>query len=273
MTKINSKLSTPVAVLVALLCGYSAASSPVSELSVSKTQKHVCSGEIKSFAVNVSDRLPSSAVAPAMVESYQGRNAHGQNDYFADISAEGAYTWKPQKFPLKVFMQPGTGVDGYKANMPDVLRASFDEWQTASEGRVSWTEVSTPESADINVVWTDRAVDNGRGTEGGRTRTYALINHATNKGVINKAEMTLLTELPNGQLGDKDIKRAYLHEVGHAFGLAGHSTVRGDIMYYAVGPRQQPILGDRDIATINRLYSGYPQMTARSGKPSQAPGA
>ena len=255
--------------LVALLCGYSAAVAPMSNQAAGLS-------EANSYAVNVSDRMPSSAFAPAMVPPVQSfshgpdsSHAHARGDYYSDIAADGHYTWKPEKFPIKVYMQPATGVPGYRAVMPDTLRASFNEWQAGTNGRVSWVEVDQAAAADITVSWTDRAVDNGRGTEGGRTKTFARVNQRTNKGIIDRAEMSLLTRLPDGDLSDTEMKSAYLHEVGHAFGLSGHSQTRGDIMFYAVGPKQRPALCDRDIATINRLYDGYPELAraAKSGSP------
>lgn len=248
MIKRNVKLSAPVSVLLALLCGFSAAVSPLN---------NNVSDQAKSFAVNVSDRVPSSAIAPSSVEP-----VFDAGDYLDEIAAEGKYTWKKEKFPLKVFIKPDPTIPGFKTAMPDMVRSSFDEWTEAVSGKVSWAEVSSPAQADITVCWTDEAVDHGRGTEGGRTKTFAKINHATNKGTIDRAEMTLLTRLPYGEghLGDAEMKRAYLHEVGHAYGLTGHSTTRGDVMYYAVGPKQNAILGARDIATLNRLYNGYPEL-------------
>lgn len=255
MIKRNVKISAPVSVFLALLCGFSAAFSPLNNNNVSD--------QAKSFAVNVSDRIPSSAIAPGSVDP-----VFEAGDYLDEIAAEGKYTWKKERFPLKVYIKPDPSVPGFRSVMPDMVRTSFDEWTESVSGKVSWTEVASPAQADISVCWTDEAVDHGKGTEGGRTKTFARINHATNRGTIDRAEMTLLTRLPygGGHLGDTEIKRAYLHEVGHAFGLTGHSSTRGDVMYYAVGPRQDAILGARDIATLNRLYNGYPEISARSLK-------
>ncbi|MBX9721169.1 MAG: matrixin family metalloprotease, partial [Candidatus Obscuribacterales bacterium] len=69
----------------------------------------------------------------------------------------------------------------------------------------------------------------------------------------------LLTELPDRQMTDAEVRKAYLHEVGHAFGIAGHSSDPHDIMYKAVCSQQQPTLDDRDIATINHLYGQEPE--------------
>jgi predicted Zn-dependent protease len=51
------------------------------------------------------------------------------------------------------------------------------------------------------------------------------------------------------------IQATALHELGHAFGLWGHSDNPGDAM--AVSPGSQPVLrlSARDLATIRWLYS------------------
>jgi hypothetical protein len=66
--------------------------------------------------------------------------------------------------------------------------------------------------------------------------------------------MRLLTRLPDREFTEAEVRKAYLHEVGHAFGIAGHSSNRNDIMYFAVSGQQKGDLTDRDIATINYLY-------------------
>lgn len=257
MIKKINKLNLTASLLFAFLCGASAAT--ISSNQLGGEQSH-------SYAVNVTDSAPAAAVAPSVIAPvYLAREAQSQVDYLDEITAEGKYTWKKDRFPLKVYIKPDQTVPGFRNNMPDMVRSSFNEWTESLGGKISWAEVSSPEQADITVGWTALAEDHGRGTEGGRTRTFARINHATNLGTIDKAEMTLLTRLPygSGELGDNEIKRAYLHEVGHAFGLTGHSSTRSDVMYYAVGPRQGASLGERDVATMKRLYDGYPELSSR----------
>jgi hypothetical protein len=186
-------------------------------------------------------------------------------DYLNEASTEGFYRWPVDKLPLKVFFQPSDGVPSYRISLLSTLRSCFDEWADASKGKLAWVEVADPESADIVVRWSSQARECSEGTEAGRTRTYAQLNTATNRGVIHKAEMVLLTRLPDRELSDVEIRKAYLHEVGHALGIAGHSSNRGDIMYFAVSNRGSTHLADRDIATINRLYVDYKPLTSVIG--------
>ncbi len=177
--------------------------------------------------------------------------------YLNDISDEGIYRWEPKKMPIKVYMQDSRQVPGYQSSFRSVLANSFDQWVQASQHKVSWVPVADPARADIVCRWTESAPELADGTEAGRTRTYTRFDTSTNSGTISRATMTLLTRLPERLLRADEIARAYLHEVGHAFGLAGHSPNHEDIMAAVVSRGQKASLSLADVATINTLYAGY----------------
>jgi predicted Zn-dependent protease len=175
-------------------------------------------------------------------------------DYLSEIRSDGYFCWPSNKRPLKVFFQPGDGVPGYKNRFVNCLSSCFDEWANASNGQISWSRVGQPSQADVVVCWTDTVTERAEGTEAGRTKTFASYNTATNCGTIHGAQMLLLTRLPEREFSADELRRAYLHEVGHALGIAGHSKDPNDIMYYAVTEHASPHLDERDRATIDHLY-------------------
>lgn len=179
------------------------------------------------------------------------------SDYLAGVSAEGIYRWKREKFPVKVFMDGNPAVPGYRNSCPDVLASCFDEWVKASEQRLSWVRVFDKGEADIVCGWTDQRQASAEDAEAARTRTYAHLNTSTNQGSIYRATIFFQTRLPERDFTEDEVKKAYLHEVGHAFGLAGHSRTRTDIMYAAVNTSQMTCLSQRDKNTLNRLYGDY----------------
>lgn len=192
----------------------------------------------------------------------QSTNSDYRNDnYLDDIASDGIYRWLPEKLPVKVYIENGANVPGYRSTFRQALTQSFDRWSQLSAGRLGWTEVRDKSRADIVCSWTDQATENDRGTEIGRTKTFTRFDTSTNSGTIQRATMVLLTEMPDRDLSDYEVEKAYLHEVGHAFGLAGHSPVRSDIMAAAINDSQRLDLSRRDINTINRLYSGYEPIT------------
>ena len=176
-------------------------------------------------------------------------------DYISEIKPDGLYCWPASKLPVKVYFQPAKKVLGYKSRFVPCLASCFDEWAAASSGKLSWVRVDDPSQANIVVRWTNAVTERAEGTEAGRTKTFASLNTATNCGTIRGAEIRLLTRLPEREFSSDELRRAYLHEVGHAFGIAGHSHNPEDVMYYAVTQHASPHLDERDKSTINRLYS------------------
>lgn len=174
-------------------------------------------------------------------------------DYVKEVAGDGLFCWMPDKFPIKVFIEDSSSVPGYRASYSGVIADCLDEWVKASNGKLAWVKVDNPELANLTVRWTDQITQRETGTEAGNTKTTTLWNPKTNTGFIQKAEMTLLTELPEREFDDAEVKRAYLHEVGHALGIAGHSKDKDDIMYFAVNHNSQH-LSVRDVGTLNYLY-------------------
>lgn len=181
-------------------------------------------------------------------------------DYLDAVGAQGIYRWSAQRMPLKVYIQDGSGIPGYRPSFRSFLVKSFDEWARISNGRVSWRQVSSPHQADVVCVFTANARSAGhQGFEAGVTQTIIQENRRTGEASIQKAHMTILTQWQGRTFSDDDVYKTCLHEVGHAIGLQGHSNVPSDIMYYAVNPRQTPYLTQRDANTIAKLYSTYGQ--------------
>lgn len=201
-------------------------------------------------------KAPNIAVAPSIpqLEPF----AQSGSDYLASIAEGGILRWDEDRLPLKVFISDGNGVPGYRSSFKQIVTRSFDEWASASKNKLSWKEVDNERQADVILTWTPKLDGPENSPEAGRTSTRVRMNRATGMGVIDFAHIQIQTLINRQQVADGEMWRIVLHEVGHAYGLQGHSPSNGDIMYRAVNPRQSPQLSSRDVATINRLYSGYP---------------
>lgn len=180
-----------------------------------------------------------------------------KRDYLSDVAADGLYCWPRTHLPVKVFFQSGEDVPGFRDSFKRILIACFDEWVQVSEGKLAWLEVSTPQEADVICRWSDQVREGASGAEAGRTKTFATLNTLTNHGIIHRGEMTLLTRLPEREFSDEEVRKSYLHEVGHVFGIAGHSSNHQDIMYYSITGMRHSHLSEADKATINQLYCDY----------------
>lgn len=179
-------------------------------------------------------------------------------DYLDAVGAQGLFRWSAARMPLKVYIQDGFGVPGYRPSFKGFMVKAFDEWARISNGRLSWRQVSSPAQADIVCSFSDTARTAGHGGfEAGVTQTIIQENRFTGESSIQAAKMSILTQWRGRQFTDMDVYKTCLHEVGHAYGLQGHSNNPSDIMYFAVNPRQSATLGQRDANTIARLYTTY----------------
>ncbi|HEY9869506.1 MAG TPA: matrixin family metalloprotease [Candidatus Obscuribacterales bacterium] len=216
-----------------------------------------------SFAAALALPQPAGTATRFSKRDIRPPQAAYTHDYLDDISDEGLFWWAPESMPVRVYIEPGDDVDGYRSNYPAILSNCFDEWVKASGNRLSWAQVERKQDANIVVSFTADAPERSEGTEAGRTRTYTRFNTESNTGIIYKATMALATRLPDREMSDEEVKKTFLHEVGHAFGLAGHSPYRSDIMFARVSRSQAPFLSQRDRSTIVRLYGQYPAVANR----------
>lgn len=225
------------------------------------TRVHSDAVKTDGYASSVKPQLLAQRFGPAVTSA--------TSDYLNECSQEGIYHWPAERLPIKVYMEDGRHVPGYRANFPQILANGFDAWVTATNGKLGWVKVNNKSSADIVVSWTTSTPESEGGTEAGRTRTFTKFDTSTNEGLIYRATMALATRLPERELSDEEVTKTFMHEAGHAYGIAGHSLQRGDIMCAKVNRGQLPVLSGRDKATIVQLYGSYPQC-AQSG-PSNMP--
>lgn len=223
-------------------------------------QKHQVCNHVHSDAATAETAAAASQGKNELLAQrpYRGYNSGSASDYLDDCSQEGIYHWPAERLPIKVYMEDGRGVQGYRPNFPQILSNGFDAWVRATNGKLGWTRVNNKSQADIVVGWTTACPELQGGTEAGRTKTFTKFDTSTNEGLIYRATMNLATKLPERELSDEEVTKTFMHEAGHAFGIAGHSPHRDDIMCAKVNHDQQPVLSARDVATIVRLYGTYP---------------
>jgi predicted Zn-dependent protease len=183
----------------------------------------------------------------------------GRADYLQSVCAQGMYQWTHNRLPIKVFIGPGSAVSGYRPQFDSMISNAFDTWCAASGNTLSWQQVDNAAHADVVISWTNHPTQRVNGTEAGETNAYAKLDHASGRGVIYGAKMSILTELNGQPFSDQFMEKTILHETGHALGLQGHSPVRTDIMYYSINNDQEAQLTERDRTTMARLYADYQQ--------------
>lgn len=205
------------------------------------------------------DRRQVKDIITALERAETGAGADAQlGDYFDSIARDGALHWSVDKLPIKIYVEDGRDVRGYRPSFPKLLIESLDAWVAASGNRLSYVEVPLSSQADVICQWvgSPEAVPEAF-TQSERGVTALRCQ----EGIIYGGTLRILTTpiLKDGVLSDDTIKKACLHETGHMLGLNGHSTNIHDIMFITIdSPALGTCLSKRDTATILRLYNHFP---------------
>jgi predicted Zn-dependent protease len=185
------------------------------------------------------------------------------DDYLAEAVKNGVVRWSPNSMPIRVYIHDAGAVSGYKPQWQDILMRSFTDWSTASHGLVRFKFIKgqpPEEEPDLDCFFVQNApADSNLGeAEAGQARMQ-LYTAGDRTGTIKKGTITLLTKSmsPVLPLTDNRMRVTCLHEIGHALGLAGHTTNPEDIMFYSTSFKDEwRNLSGRDARTIQRLYAG-----------------
>lgn len=178
--------------------------------------------------------------------------------------------WTPGRFPLRLYVESGYGVPGWRPQFNKMVADGLAAWCAASENRITFVQVPSLRGANITCKWTNKPeaipIANAQGYCHFEYMQWQTPKGGTANETISKGAITILTINRNdkSQLSDQVMKSVCIHEVGHALGLAGHSPYPGDIMYPSIGPWAVPtVLTAKDKNTLKHLYQGYKHNTAK----------
>lgn len=216
--------------------------------SLKKEQAGMLAAAGEAHALNQTTRS-SLLQAPAQA-------AMGNDDYVDEASRAGVMTWPSGHMPIRVFVGSGDGVPGFKSHWREILLRSFEDWSKASGGLVRFQLVAKRDDANIDCffVCDDNHATGGMNSdaEAGEAKMF-MDKDGLSNGSIKILTRSLSTILP---LTDNRVRVICLHEIGHALGLAGHTTNPDDIMFYSTSFKDEwRDLSGRDARTIQRLYS------------------
>src|SRR5262249_5466804 len=112
------------------------------------------------------------------------------------------------------------------------------------------TQVSANESADIDVTWINHLVP----------RLLGITRLLIAQGRVHMQIFMLRPTFYEQEIPERALAPAFLHELGHALGLLGHSDSSADVMYpiqFAAGekaPSHSANITARDLNTLKRVY-------------------
>ena len=184
------------------------------------------------------------------------------DDYLATTTRNGIFRWPQSRMPIHVFIHEAgslkgvPGVPGYRPQWKEILTRSFQDWSAASQGTVKFDFVPDASAAQLECWFVAERTEDQSGlrndAEAGETHMYV-----DQQGILNGKIKVLTKSLsPVLPLTDNRMRLICLHEIGHALGLAGHTTNPDDIMFYSTSFKDEwRELSNRDARTIQRLYA------------------
>lgn len=189
------------------------------------------------------------------------KNRQVLQDYLKEACKDSVIRWASNRIPLTLYIDPGNDVPGFRPQFRKYMLEAFDAWQAASGGRIRYKLVGGPKGANIVCHWTNDPRDKRMsGNEQGVTHFEYMYLDGQKRdegGLVRSAEITILLthRFTKRILSDGDMKGVCLHELGHSFGIHGHSKRRSDIMYPYMN--KMSWLSAADANTIVHLYQGY----------------
>jgi hypothetical protein len=164
--------------------------------------------------------------------------------------------WHKDAIPIKVYVRKNIQIPEFYEQFASIVRDSLDQWCAASGGALAYKLVNTKDAANVVCDYTDHRElldpDHELGIEGSTKNRVRMDDNATDWANL----VILVKDRPGAPRFRTRIflTRTCLHELGHVFGMQGHSPNSNDVMYAAATLKDVPMLSERDKATIKQVY-------------------
>lgn len=217
---------------------------------------------------NAPDAVQVRSIISALSEKAANFTSDPQKADYSDAVCENGkfFRWPRERLPIKVFVDSGDMVEGFKPEFRFAFFEALNAWVKASQNRLHYVLVDRKEDADMTCEWTGNPHEvkpTGHNVEQGICMLKS-VDRGRDSIEIDRADIRILTIDRSTQqpLSDDEMKKTCLHELGHAMGLQGHSTNNHDIMFFAMSSTVWPVISKRDKATLFRIYQYYPALAS-----------
>lgn len=156
-------------------------------------------------------------------------------------TASGLTLRRWSSLPVSVFFKTTTPKG--TTTVEELCRQGFNQWEAAL-GRDLWQEVGLESVADLVVTISTVSPQSTLGI------TTVFFNSGSN--IITSSDMTIYNW---SSLSAASLPGTAAHELGHAFGIGGHSGSNLDLMYFTGNATD--LLTTRDLNTVRTAYCDF----------------
>lgn len=162
-----------------------------------------------------------------------------EGNYLSDLMVTSRWQY-PNR--LKIYIYEYTGNEY-------LFEEAFSIWNDAVSD-LGFSFVDSPEKADIECYFVNGFSGNHVGLTSFRKR---IINGKSY--FVPPVSVKIAQQDSSGRkFTENELLSIILHELGHAFGISGHSKNKNDIMYYSTETYQNTNISDRDVNTLKEIY-------------------
>ncbi len=184
----------------------------------------------------------------------------GIGDNYIEVAAmKGQITrWNVNKMPINIFYAYNKKDPTHKPFFLAAVQRSFNLWAKHTEGKLKVKTTNKRDEAQVVIIFKS-GIDN-KAPAGKKKKKFisGLTTPHIKNGVLEYFDIMFSTlKIDGSPYLETEFYATALHEVGHALGIMGHSSVKGDIMYpvaHNAKDFSSIKLSERDINTIKLLY-------------------
>jgi tetratricopeptide (TPR) repeat protein len=189
-----------------------------------------------------------------------------------------AKRWHDKTRVIRVLISDGSAVPGWQPQYATWIPWALESWNVPLGNRFQFVySQDAGQPYDLAIVWKPRSDPQGffnlKNMPPWLVNTHQLETLGQNKimemgnfYVQNQLDIFLTSSVGHSR-ADRQMKSVILHEIGHSFGLTGHSRYPGDVMFESSSGVDRITLSNRDINSIKRLYAEKASITNEPSQP------
>ena len=246
---VNLFLILRLVVIAGLFIVFASVRSPAFSKSSLDTEIQRSPGSILEIPTNLVQKqsLPTSQPHPLPSSLREWQDSSNSGDYFSQIkpTRAGYLVWS--QFPVKIYITASNKLPKQQAQTwVETVSQAVNEWQNYLPLEI----VTQPEIADIIIERKAPPLQFDRKRKISRARSAQTTYEFYTKNNTFSHRFTIL--LSPSQTG-KYLLAAARHELGHALGIWGHSSMKTDALYFSQ-VRNPPPISPRDVNTLKQVY-------------------